>query len=137
MWEPKINHFLIRVFLFWIDLLWISREGLWPLLKIISHLLQKGFKISDSNGIRTHHHLVCTRTLNKHRIFFIKWLRCVERIYLYSAFGYLLLLYHVRVSHWIYTLKIPECQGTPRPTQVQYLKLKWKQQDSDPQPLSS
>ena len=29
-----------------------------------------------------------------------------------------------------------ECQGTPCSKQVPYLKFKWQQQDSNPQPLS-
>ena len=38
-----------------------------------------------------------------------------------------LLSYRVRVSEWIYTLQLPECQGTPRSKQ-----FKWQQQDSIP-----
>ena len=40
------------------------------------------------------------------------------------------------VSEWIYTLKLPECQGTPSSKQVQYLKYKWLQRESNPWPLS-
>ena len=38
-----------------------------------------------------------------------------------------LLSYRVRVSEWIYTLQLPECQETPRSKQ-----FKWQQQDSIP-----
>ena len=44
---------------------------------------------------------------------------------------------HVRVSEWIHTLYLPECQGTPCSKQARYLKFKWLQWDSNPQPLSS
>ena len=58
---------------------------------------------SDSNGIRTHSHLVCKRTLN-HIAKLAKWLSCVVSAYLYGAFDSMLLSCHVRVSEWIYTL---------------------------------
>ena len=32
---------------------------------------------------------------------------------------------HVRVSEWICTLYLPECQGTPCSKQARYLKFKW------------
>ena len=32
---------------------------------------------------------------------------------------------HVRVSQWIHTLWLPECQGTPYSKQTQNLKFKW------------
>ena len=41
-----------------------------------------------------------------------------------------------RVSEWIYTLYLPECQGTPCSKQVPYLKFKWRQRDSNPKPFS-
>ena len=43
---------------------------------------------------------------------------------------------HVRVSEWIHTLKLPECQGTPCSKQARNLKVKWLQLDSNPEPLS-
>ena len=33
--------------------------------------------------------------------------------------------------------KLPECQETPYSKQAPYLKFKWQQRDSNPQPLSS
>ena len=44
---------------------------------------------------------------------------------------------HVRVSVWIHTWECPEYQRTPRSKQVQILKFKWLQLDSNPQPFSS
>ena len=44
---------------------------------------------------------------------------------------------HVRVSEWIHSLYLHECQGTPCSKQTPYLKFKWLQQESNPQPLSS
>ena len=40
----------------------------------------------------------------------------------------------VCISEWIYTLWLPECQWTPCLKQAWYLKSKWQQQDSNPQP---
>ena len=37
---------------------------------------------------------------------------------------------HVRVSEWIHTLYLPECQGTPCSKQARNLKFKWLQLDS-------
>ena len=61
------------------------------------------WSFSDSNGIQTHNHLVCKRTLN-HLAKLAKWLSCVVRTYLYGEFDCMLLSRHVRVSEWIYTL---------------------------------
>ena len=47
------------------------------------------------------------------------------------------LAYHVRVSYWIQTLYLPECQGTPCSKQARNLKVKWLERDSNPEPLSS
>ena len=38
---------------------------------------------------------------------------------------------HVRVSEWIHTLLLPECQGTPCSKPMQCLKFKWLQRDSN------
>ena len=48
-----------------------------------------------------------------------------------------MLLCHVLVSEWIYTLELPECQGTSSSKQARHLKFKRQQRDSNPQPLSS
>ena len=42
--------------------------------------------------------------------------------------------YEFRSESILYSL--PECQGTPCSKQVPYLKFKWQQWDSNPQPLS-
>ena len=49
----------------------------------------------------------------------------------------ILSLCHVRVSEWIYTLQLPECQGTLCSKQARYPKFKWKQQHLNPQPHHS
>ena len=59
--------------------------------------------LSDSNEIRTHNHLVRTRTL-KHFAKLAKWLSCVVSTYLYGPFGCILLSCHVGVPEWIHTL---------------------------------
>ena len=43
--------------------------------------------------------------------------------------------YDFQSESTIYNL--PECQGTPCSKQARYLKFKWQQRDSNPQPLSS
>ena len=92
--------------------------------------------LSDCNGTQTHHHLVHKQTLN-HLAKLAKWLSCVVSTYLYNACDCMFLSCHVHVSEWIHTLQLPECQETPCLKQVQYLKFKWLQRDSNPQPLSS
>ena len=49
----------------------------------------------------------------------------------------MLLTYHARISEWIYTLYVPECQGNPYSKQARYLKFKWQQRDSNVQHFSS
>ena len=41
---------------------------------------------------------------------------------------------HVRVSEWIHTLYLSECQGTSCSKQARSLKFKWLQLDSNPKP---
>ena len=93
-------------------------------------------RLSDCKGTRTHNHLVRKRTLN-HLAKLAKWLSCAVSTYLYGAFDCMFLSCHVRVWQWIHTLQLPECQGTPCTKQAPYLKIKWLQQDSNPQPLNS
>ena len=47
------------------------------------------WNLSDSNGIRTHNHLVRKQTLN-HLAKLTKWLSCIASTYLYGAFDYML-----------------------------------------------
>ena len=53
------------------------------------------WSLSDSNGIRTHNHLVRKRTLN-HLVKLAKQLSCVVSTYLYGAFDRMLLSCHIR-----------------------------------------
>ena len=62
---------------------------------------------------------------------------CVVGTCLYGAFECMFLSYHVGVSEWIQTLLLPASQGTPCSKQVRYLKFKWLQLDTNPQPLNS
>ena len=50
-------------------------------------------------------------------------------------FDCMLLSCHVRISEWTHTLYLPECKGTLCSKQTRYLKFKWLQRDSNPQPL--
>ena len=52
-----------------------------------------------------------------------KWLSGVVSTSLYGAFECMFLSCHVRVSELIYTLWLPECQGTPCLKQARNLKL--------------
>ena len=71
--------------------------------ELLSQSLDHIWSFSDSNGIRTHNHVVCKWTLN-HLARLAKWLSCVVSTYLYGAFDCTLLLCHILVSEWIYTL---------------------------------
>ena len=68
------------------------------------------WSLSDSNGVRTHNHLIVRkRTLNN----LAKLAKCLSRVvstYLFSAFDCMLLSYHVRVSklHSIVCLNVKE-----------------------------
>ena len=94
------------------------------------------WRLSDCNGTRTHNHLVRKRTLN-HLAKLAKWLSCAVSTYLYGAFDCVFLSCHVRVWEWIHTLQMPECQGTHCSKEAPYLKIKWLQLDSKPQPPNS
>ena len=94
------------------------------------------WRLSDYNGTPTHNHLVL-KGIRNHLAKLAKWLSCVVIIYLYGAFDCMFLSCHVRVWEWIHTLQVPECQGIPCSKQAPYLKIKWMQRDSNPQPLSS
>ena len=104
------------------ELLARSRHELWSL--------------SDCNWTRTHNHLVHEQTLN-HLARLAKWLSCFVSTYLYSAFDCMFLSCCAHVSEWIHTLYLPEFQGPPYSKQVQNLKFKWLQLDSNPQLFSS
>ena len=93
------------------------------------------WRLSDCSEIRPHNHLVRKRRTN-HLAKLAKWLRWLVRTYLYGAFDYMFFSCHVRVWEWIHTLHLPECPETSCSKQAPYLKIKWLQQDSNPQPLS-
>ena len=59
--------------------------------------------LSDRNGIWTHNHLVLKQTLD-HLAKLAKWLGYVVSTYLYGAFDGMLLLCHMQVLEWIYTV---------------------------------
>ena len=84
---------------------------------------------------RTDNHLFSKRTLIQ-LAKLTKWLSWVGSTYLCSGFDCIFLSSHVRVSEWIHTLYLPECQGTSCSKQVRYLKFQWLLLDSNPQPLS-
>ena len=88
------------------------------------------WSLSHCNETQTFSHLVRKRTRN-HLAKLTKWLN------LHGAFDCMLLSCYVRISESIHTLYLPECQGTPCSKQARYLKFKWLQRDSNPQPLSS
>ena len=82
------------------------------------------WSLSDCNWTRTQNHLVLKRTLN-HLAELAKWLSCVLSTYLYGALDCMFLSCHVRVSEWIRTLYLPECQGTPCSKKARNLKFMW------------
>ena len=92
--------------------------------------------LSDCNGTRTHNDLVRQRTLN-HLAKLAKWLSCAVSTYLYGAFDSVFWSCHVGVWERIHTLQLPECQGTHCSKEVPYLKIKWLQRHSKPQPVNS
>ena len=104
----------------------------WPtadLLTVVSNNIAR-----DSNVIRTHNHLVCKRTLN-HLAKLAKWavlwaLICTVHL----TVCYYHITYEFQSESALYSL--PECRGTPCSKQAPYLKFKWQQRDSNPQPLS-
>ena len=94
------------------------------------------WSLSDCNWTQTHNRLVHKRTIN-HLAKLAKWLRCVVSTYVYSTFDCMSLPCHVGVQIESTLCSLPECQGMPCSRQVQNLKFKWLQLDSNPQPLSS
>ena len=116
--------------------IWIIFICCWPKMRKVFFVPKYITCLSDCNRTQTHKHLVCKRTLN-YLAKLAKWFSYVVRTYLYRAFDCMLLSCHVRVSEWIHTLYLSECQGTPCSKQAWHLKFKWLQRNSNPQPLSS
>ena len=116
-----------------------SESTLYICLNVKELLARSSRKIcrwSDSNWTRTYNHLVLKETFN-HLAQLAMWLSCVLSTYLHTAFDCMFLSCHVRVSWWIHTLYLTECQGTPSSKQARNLKVQWLQWVSNPQPLSS
>ena len=109
-------------------------------LLVVKELLARNTRniqsLSDCNGSRTHNKLVRRRTLS-HLAKRTKWLSWIVSTCLYGAIDCMFLPCRVRVSEWICTLYLPDCQGTPCSKQVRCLKFKWLQRNLDPQALSS
>ena len=116
-----------------------SESTLYIRLNVQELLVQSTREIwrwGDCTCTRTQNHLVLKRTFN-HLVKLAKSLSCVQSTYLQTVFDCMFLSCHVRVSWWIHTLYLPQCQGTPCWKKERNLKLKWLQQDSNPEPLSS
>ena len=101
--------------------------------KLLARNRRHIWSLSDCNRARTHNHLVCKLILN-HLAKLTKWLSCVISTYLYSAFDYMFFPCLTRLSKWVQTLYLPECQKPSSSKQAPYLKFKWQQWDSNPQP---
>ena len=91
-----ICHVRVSEWIHTLKFAWMSR-------KLLAWSRRHIWRLSDSNGIRTHNHLVCKRKLH-HLTKPAKWLSCVVSTYLYSAFDCMFLSCHVRVLEWIHTL---------------------------------
>ena len=102
-----------------------SESTLYCCLNIKELLAQNRCKIwclIDCSLSRTESLLVRQRTLN-HLAKLAKWLTFVVSWNLYGTFDCMFILCHVCFSELIYTLELPECQGTPCSKQVQNLTL--------------
>ena len=71
--------------------------------ELVTRSRRKIWSLSDCNWTRTHNHLVWKRTLN-YLAKLAKWLSCVVRNYLYSAFDCMFLSCQVCVSQSIHAL---------------------------------
>ena len=110
--------------------IFLNVKGLFPRNKCDIWIL------SDCNWNLTHNYLVRKRTRN-HLAKMSKWLRRVVSTCLYGALDSMFLSCQVPISQLIYTLYLPECQGSLCSKQVQYLTFKWLQLHSILKPLSS
>ena len=118
------NHFVCKR-----TLKLLAKLGNW-----LSCVVSTDLRLSDWTG--THNNLVCNQNL-KHLSKRSKSLSCVVDIYLWNVFDCMFWSCHVRASEWIHTLKLPEYQESPSLKQIRYLKIKFLQQDSKPQRLTS
>ena len=65
------------------------------ILMILTQNRRDIWSLSDSNGIRTHNHLVCKRTLN-HLAKPVKWLSCVEYLSVWCIWLNVMIMSHTR-----------------------------------------
>ena len=129
----------LTVFYYRVTYVFLSESTLYICLNLKELLAQNKrdiWRLSDCNNTWTQNHLVFKRKLN-HLTKLTKWLSCVVSTYLYGEFDCTLSSCHVRLSDWIHTPYLPDRQETPFLKQAQYLKIKWLQRDSHPQPFSS
>ena len=129
--EDQLAYNWFILLMFSTFLAWLTLFGCVPAVLILNINF-----LTDCNWTRAHNDLVHKRTHN-HLAKPAKWLSCFVSTYLYGVFDCMFLSCHVRVSEWIHTLWLPECQGTPWSKQARNLKFKWLPLDSKPQPLSS
>ena len=71
--------------------------------ELLARSRREVWSLSDCNWTRTENHLIRKRALN-HLAKLAIWLSCVLSTYLYAAFDFMLLSFHVRVSEWIHTV---------------------------------
>ena len=134
MMELFCEYLSVRSIQLCVLIMWRTRFRVNPHFLNITELLARNkcniWRLSKCNGTRTHNHLVHKQTPN-HFPKLGKWLSCVVSTYMYGALDCVFLSCHLRLSEWMHTLKIPECQGNPWLKQAQYLKFKWRQWDSN------
>ena len=112
----------------WINPVWLpefrgtsrawNRRNIWDLL--------------DCNGTRTHNHLVHKRTLN-HFVKLGNWLSCVVSTYLYGAVD--CSCYHVMYAFQSWSIRYSCMMPRNSLPEAGYLKFKWLQRNSNPQPI--
>ena len=79
--------------------------------KLLSWNSRYIWSLSDWNRTRTHSHLVRKRSPN-YLGKLTKWYSWIVNTYLYGTFYCMFLSCHVRLSEWIHTLYLSECQAT-------------------------
>ena len=101
--------------------------------ELLARSRHKIWSLSYTNWSRSKNLLIRKRTLN-YLAKLTKLLSCFLTTYLYGIFDCMFLSCQVRISKWIHTLRLRECQETPCSKQAWYLKFKWLQLDSNPEP---
>ena len=89
------------------------------------------WSLSDCNWTRNNNHLVWEQTLNYFAKLTVMIELCCKYFYVRCIWLYVLSC-HARVSEWIQTLQLPECQRNPCSKQTWNLKFKWLQLESNP-----